>query len=114
MTWLVLTDDTQKIHSVSEIRSALDPKQRNLSLDPLSSTDFKILDNDPAVLESSSVYSKDAVYFAYDRGNASSTMVDRFKSVMVDKNGEPRKDENGNLLYKTGSHPSDLPGKVFP
>ena len=66
MTWLVLTDVTQKIHSFSGIRSALDPKQRNLSLDPLSTTDFKMLDNDPSVPEASSVDLEDAVYFAHD------------------------------------------------
>ena len=113
MTWLVLTDVTQKIHSVSEIRSALDPKLRNLSLDPLSTTDFKMLDNDPSVPETSSADHNDAVYFTHDREDTSSTMVDQFKSVMVDKNGEPRTDENGNLLYEIGPHPNDLPGKIF-
>ena len=44
MTWLVLTDITQKIHSVSKICSALDPKQRILFLNPMSTTDFKMLD----------------------------------------------------------------------
>ena len=56
-----------------------------------------MLENDPSVLEASSVDPKDAVYLAHDRKNASSTIVDWFKSVMVDKNSEPRKDENGNL-----------------
>ena len=32
---------------------------------------------------------------------------------MVDENGEPRKNENGNLLYETGPNPNVLPGKVF-
>ena len=113
MTWLVLTDVTQKIHSVSGIRSTLDPKQRNLSLDPTSSTDFKMLDNNPSVPEESSLDPDHAVYFAHDGGNTSPTMVDRFRSVMVDENGEPRKGEKGELLYETGPHPNDLPGKVF-
>ena len=66
MTWLVLTDVTQKIRSVSEIRSAFDPIRRNLALDPLSTTDFKISDNDPSVLEASPVDPNDAVFFAND------------------------------------------------
>ena len=93
MTWLVLTDITQKIHSVSEICSALDPKLRNLSLDPLSTTDFKMLDNNPSVPLTSSADPNDAVFFAHDGENAPSTMVDRFKSVMIDKNGDQRTDE---------------------
>ena len=113
MTWLVLTDVTQKIHSVSEIRSALDPKQRNLSLDPASSTDFKMIDNDPSVPVDSALNPTDAVYFAHDGGNTSPTMVYWFRSVMIDENGEPRKDEKGELLYETGPHPNDLPGEVF-
>lgn len=39
-------DTTQKVISCSEIRPALDPKQRNLSLDPTTPTNFKMLDND--------------------------------------------------------------------
>ena len=113
MTWLVLTDKTQKIHSVSEIRSALDPKLRNLSLDPLSTTDFKMLDNNPSVPLTSSADPDDAVFFAHDGENAPSTMGDWFRSVMIDENGDQRTDENGNLLYEIGPHPNDLPGKIF-
>ena len=40
-------------------------------------------------------------------------MIDWFRSVMVDKNSEPKKDKKGELLYETGPHPSNLPGKVF-
>ena len=43
MTWMVLTDKTQKILHSSEIRSALDPTMQNLSIDPLSTTDFQIV-----------------------------------------------------------------------
>lgn len=43
MTWKILTDKTQKILHCSEICSALDPTMRNLSIDPLSSTDFQIV-----------------------------------------------------------------------
>ena len=78
MTWLVLTDVIQKIHNVSKIPSALDPKQQNLSLDPLSSTDFKMLDNDPSIPEASSLDYNDVVYLAHDGENISSTMVDWF------------------------------------
>ena len=113
MTWLVLTDVTQKIHSVSEIRSALDPKKRNLSLDPTSTTDFKMLDNDPSVPAASTLDPHDAVYFAHDGEDASPQMVDRFRSVMIDENGNPRKDEKGEVLYESGPHPNDLLGKVF-
>ena len=98
---------------MSEIRSALDPKLRNQSLDLLSTTDFKILDNDPSVPKTSSADHNDAVYFAHDRENTSSTMVDLFKSVMVDENSEPRTDENGHLLYEIGLNPNCLPSKFF-
>ena len=57
--------------------------------------------------------SDDAVFFAHDGENAPSTMVDRFKSVMIDENGDQRTDENGNLLYEIGPHPNDLLGKIF-
>ena len=51
MTWLVLSHITQKIHSVSEIRSSLDAKQQHLSPNLLSTTDFQMLDNNPSVQE---------------------------------------------------------------
>ena len=44
MCWKVVTEKTEKILYRSSIRSALDPSLRNLSLDPLKSTDFKIAD----------------------------------------------------------------------
>lgn len=62
MTWLVLMDVTQKIHSVSEIRSVLDPIQQNLSLDPMLTTNFEMFDNNSPVPEASSVDRKDAVF----------------------------------------------------
>ena len=108
-----MTDVTQKIHSLSKICSALDPKLQNLSLDPLSTTDFKMLDNNPFVHLTSSADPNDAVFFAHDGENTPSTMVDRFKSVMIDKNGNQRTDKNGNLLYEIGPHPNDLPGRIF-
>ena len=43
MTWKVVTEKTQKILCRSAIRTALDPSLRNLSLDPLKSTDFTML-----------------------------------------------------------------------
>ena len=45
MTWKVLTNKTQKVLFHAEICSMLDPSMRNLSLDSLSSTDFKLLDS---------------------------------------------------------------------
>ena len=44
MTWTLVTDKTQQIIHRSSIRSALDPNLRNLRLDPLQSTDVKMLD----------------------------------------------------------------------
>lgn len=48
MPWLVLTDTTQQIIRRSKVCSALNPKMRNLSLDPTTSTDFKMPNNDPS------------------------------------------------------------------
>ncbi len=43
MTWTLVTDKTQKIIHCSSIRSTLDPNLRNLTLDPLKSTNVKML-----------------------------------------------------------------------
>ena len=40
MTFKVLTDDTKKIIYHSNIRLALDPKSRNLRLDPLNDDEY--------------------------------------------------------------------------
>ena len=52
MTWKILTDKTQKVIYCSKICSALDPKSRNLSIDPLSTTDFCMLPSPPPVDDS--------------------------------------------------------------
>ena len=72
-----------------------------------------MLDNYLSVPVTSTLDPQDAVYFAQDGENTSPIMVDRFWSVMVDKNRNPRKDKKGELLYESGIHPNDLPGKVF-
>ena len=84
-----------------------------MSLDVNSTTDFKMLENNPFVSEVSFVDPKAAVVLNHDWKNASSKMVDSIRSVIVDENKKPRKDRNGNLLYKTGPHSNDLPGKIF-
>ena len=66
-----------------------------------------MLDNDPSVPVVSTLDPHDAVYFAHDREDASPQMVDRFRSVMIDENGNPRKDEKGEVLYESGPHPND-------
>ena len=119
MTWLVLTDTTQEIISRSKICTALDPKLRKLSLDPTTSTDFKLLEIDPITLsddpETLKDNSKDTVFFKPNgEKDASSTqMVDRCKMVMLDENDMPRTDENGKTLYTSGPHPNNLPGQRF-
>lgn len=86
MTWLVLTDKTQKIHSVSEIYSDLDPKQHNLSLDPLSSTDFKLLDNNSTIPVMTSDDPNDVLFFNHNGEDTLSKFWNYYKSVMINKN----------------------------
>ena len=98
MTWLVLIYTTQEIISRSEIHTALDPKLHNLSLDPTTSTDFKLLEINPETVSENTTPSKDNsldIFFFKKEGEKdalSTRMVDRFKMVMVDENGTTRKD----------------------
>ena len=47
-----------------------------------------------------------------DNGEENTTTIgDKYRSVITDKNGEPMKDDDGNLQYRLGPHPYDLPGK---
>ena len=50
-----------------------------------------MLDNNPSVPVTSTLDPDDAVYFAHDGENISPTMVDWFRSVMVDEPVEIRK-----------------------
>ena len=130
MCWKVVTEKTEKILYRSSIRSALDPSLRNLSLDPLKSTDFKIADpksnvtnrksdvtDGPKGLTSDSDTKRDAVFFRSD-GEENDAAIDyatghRYKSIITDKNGKPQKDSNGNVMYRLGPHPSEICGKNF-
>ena len=111
MTWTLVTDKTQQIIHRSAIRSALNPNLRNLSLDPLKTTDVKMLDY-PFDVDFDAKYGGDAASEPHetirlrDHGeeNRSSDDLedqigDKFKSVITDENGEAKKDENGNIMY---------------
>ena len=115
MTWKVVTEKTNKILCQSSIRTALDPSERNLSLDLLKTTDFKLdkspNDNVPSDIPDDS--HQQVVYFR-DHGEeklASKVVGNKFKSVITDANGEPKKDSDGNIMYRLGPHPDDLPGR---
>ena len=130
MCWKVVTEKTEKILYRSSIQSALDPSLRNLSLDPLKSTDFKIADpksnvddpksdvaDGPKGLTSDSASKRDAVFFRSD-GEENDAAIDyatghRYKSIITDKNGKPQKDSDGNVMYRLGPHPSEICGKNF-
>ena len=66
MTWLVLPDRTQKIHSVSKIHTTFNPKQQNFTLDPISTTEFELMDNNPSVPEALSVDPTDDIFLNHD------------------------------------------------
>ena len=121
MTWKVVTDKTQKILCRSAVRTALDPKLRNLSLDPLSTTDFQMSDAtlpppqkeyDPSSIPFEHVYFRN--HGGTDDSSATSTTKDyKYKSVITDENGNPRKDANGEIMYRFGPHPEDLSGRCL-
>ena len=125
MTWKVVTEKTQKVLCQSAIRTALDPSMRNLSLDPLKSTDFKMLPSSPTDKPTTAPSSppnpdsyeetpdKEVVYFRDDGEKSDGTTSHKFKSVITDANGEPKRDENGEIMYRVGPHPEELPGMNF-
>ena len=104
MTWKIVTDKTQKIICRSAVRSALDPEMRNLSLDPMKTTDVKILEPPPVDSPSPAATSDEhdpaqVVYFR-DHGEKHRTTVgDKFKSVITNNKGEPLKDNLGNVMH---------------
>ena len=114
MTWKVVTEKTNKILCRSSIRSALDPSQRNLSLDPLKTTDFKLENSSPTSPPSDIPDdSHDQVVYFRDHGEekvASAVIGNKYKSVITDENGEPKKDSEGNIMYRMGPQPDELPG----
>jgi hypothetical protein len=102
MTWKVVTDKTQKVLSRSAIRSALDPDLRNLSLDPLKSTDFQMFDS-PASNPQSSLNNHEppeVVSFSnHGEKNKPVNNDHKFKFVISDENSKARLDENGEPMY---------------
>ena len=55
---------------------------------------------------------KEVVYFR-DHGEKSDGISHKFKSIITDENGEPKKDENGEIMYMMGPHPEEMPGMNF-
>ena len=41
------------------------------------------------------------------------TKDNKYKSVITDENGNPRKDANGEIMYRLGPHPEDLSGRCL-
>ena len=124
MTWKVVTEKTQKVLCWSAIRNALDPSMRNLSLDPLKSTDFKMLPSSPtdkpttapSLPPNPDFYEEnkdnEVVYFRND-GEKSDGTSHKFKYVITNANGEPKRDENGEIMYRVRPHPEELSGMNF-
>ena len=120
MTWKVVTDKTQKILSRSAIRSALDPNLRNLSQDPLKSTNFQMVDPTKANPIASVLSNHDppeVVSFGNhgenDKPVTNNSESHKFKSVITDENGKARLNEYGEPLQRLGPHPEDLPGRYL-
>ena len=101
---------------------------RNLSINPLKSTDFKMVDsskdkstsnNKPTLNSTDSATTppppaRDPVFFRNDgEGMTSGTDSHKFKSVILDENGQPKKNANGEVMYRVRPHPDTLPGKNF-
>lgn len=115
MTWKVVTEKTNKILCQSFIRFALDPFQWNLSLYPLKTTDFKLSkqSNDSNASDADSSFNTLAVYLR-DHGENDTTSAkigDKYKSVITDKNREPKKDSEGKPMHRLGPHLEELPGR---
>ena len=133
MTWKVLTNKTKKVLFCSEICSTLDPSMRNLSLDPLSSTDFKLSDSKPSQSfkyptdtsppnitlppEPDATDSPEVIFFRpygeRTSSNAPGVTTQKFKSIMKNKNRNNCKDADGNLMYQLSPYPDELPGRYL-
>ncbi len=111
MTWTLVTNKTQKIIHCLSIWSALDPNLRNLSLNPLNTTDIKMLDY-PFDVDFDTKYEGDDASEPHktvclrDHGVENQTsddledqIGDKFKLVITDKNGEAKKDAKSNVMY---------------
>ena len=103
MTWKVLTNKTCKILYCSEICSALDSSLQNLSIDPLSTTDFELSDckyptdtSLPNIAQPIDPDATDSVFFCphgeKGKSDAQGVITQKFKSVMKDQNRNDQRD----------------------
>ena len=81
----------------------------------MKTTDFKLLEksNDSNPSDANSSSDTPAVYLR-DHGKddtASAKIGSKYKSVITDENGEPKKDSKGNIMHRQGPHPDELPGR---
>lgn len=114
MIWKVINKKINKILCHSSIWSTLDPLEQILTLDPLKTTDFKLVEpsvNDPSPDIPIDLHYQ-VVYFRNqgEENFALAVVSNKFKSVITDENREPKKDPEGNIMYRMGPHPNELPG----
>ena len=102
MTFKILTDDTKRVISRSHVRSALNPKERNLRLDPLNDDDTKDL-----LRKFVRSFNESASGFSSNDGE--STSHDPSAASADGESGEPSASSNSIPVF----HPSDLVGRTF-
>ena len=122
MTFLILTDDTQRVIPRSNVRSALNPDARNSRLDPFNERPptnkaFITEDSDgEVVMDTSDGELNDELPSTPDPLKYDADVPQNdvpFMVIILDENGEPQLDADGNLVKVTAPNPHDLQGRYF-